>query len=148
MYCNFNYGYGCQNCQNFVKTTEVKGTADRLDLIIPARALCNNTTLCICIAQPIPADVTIDTPVFIVVGDAEYPVVTPCLNLIYADQVQPGRMYCFKFAVDTLGFIYKGGWRLCRTKHQFTCIPIASTPVKKSTIKKTPKSKAEDIKED
>ena len=127
MYCRYNYNPNCKDCRNFVKTEKVSGNAKELILTIPERCLCNSCAVCICIAQPIPAEVGKDSNVKIKVGDNEYNTITPCGNFIYSDQVCCNKMYCFKFASDSKLFTYKGGWRLARTKHAFDCIPIKTS---------------------
>lgn len=127
MNCNFNFGCCCNNCNNFVSTTSVTFVNNVLSLVIPATSLCNGKTRCIRIAQAIPTTINSNTTVVITVGAVSYSVITPCIgNFLYADQLSRclNRIYCFKFATDTLRFIYTGGWRLCKTSHQFNCIPL------------------------
>lgn len=127
MNCNFNFGCQCNNCKNFVNTTAVTLSGDSLILTIPSSALCNGSCKCIHISQAIPTTITANTVVRIQVGATFYPVIKPCGSLLYADQIRTNRTYCFKFASDSLLFTYRGGWRLCKTAHQFNCVPMATT---------------------
>lgn len=125
MNCNFNSSCSCNACKNFAKTTAVALVGNTLVLTIPNTSLCNCSTKCIMIAQPIPSTVTANTNVAISINGVTYTAITPCCaNNLYADQITSYKVYSFKFATDTLCFIYKGGWRLCPTKHIFNCIPL------------------------
>ena len=132
MNCNFMLSCNCNNCQNFVKTTSVAIVNNTLQLTIPDRVLRNCECLCINVAQNIPSNITSGMPIKIVVNGTIYNVVTSCCcNFIYADQIRTGKTYCFKFGIDTNTFIHKGGWRLCRTAHDFTPVLSITTKVKK-----------------
>lgn len=127
MNCNFNTNCQCNNCSNFVKTTDVAVVGGNLVLTIPSMSLCNCKNLCLMIAQTIPNTITTNTKVVIQIGTGgiSYSIITPCCaNNLYADQLNFGKTYSFKFGTDTLFFIYKGGWRLCKTAHIFNCIPL------------------------
>lgn len=134
MYCNYMLNCQCNRCANFVATTAVALSGNVLTLTIPSTALCNGTVKCIKIAQSIPAGVTANTQVKIAVGSTAYNVVTPCnVNFLYADQIKANNVYCFRFGTDSQTFIYRGGWRLCKTAHQFNCIPMTTTTATSNT---------------
>ena len=143
MYCRYNYCSACTRCVKYVKSTKVGVGDDGMVISIPDMSLCNHQSICICIAQPIPPELTENDKVSIDVNGELYPLITPCLNFVYADQLRAGKMYGFKFATDTLGFRYCGGWRLCKTKHKFTCIPLPTPPTRVARKSVTPKKTTE-----
>lgn len=129
MNCNFNLNNGCNcnSCKNIVTSTSIKLLGDVLTLIIPDMSLCNGKCVCIKIGQSLPIGITSNTIVLVQVGLVPRLILTSCIgNFLYADQISSCKIYCFKFATDTQVFLYKGGWRLCQTKHIFGCIPITA----------------------
>lgn len=138
MYCKYNYNPNCTRCTHFVRTEKIIGDDSQIVLVIPERPLCNCASLCICLSQLIPKKVGKDSILKIQIGTEQYLVGTPNGNYIYGDQLCNGKYYCFKFGTDTLAFIYRGGWRLCKTKHVFNCVPIPTLPAKNIHAKSTP----------
>lgn len=118
--CNYTYSNCCSCCDQLVKTTSVALTDNILTLTIPEKNFTNCQILCLSIDQAIPAGINSDTTVKLASGATTYTLVTPCcINFLYADQIVSNRVYIFKFGSDTDTFVYKGGWRLKRTAHNF-----------------------------
>lgn len=127
MNCNFNQTNNCVCCKNLVTTTSITLLGNTLTLIVPDMSLSNCKSVCVKIGQQLPVGITLNTIVILQVGLVPRLVLTNCAgNFLYADQIQSCKIYCFKFATDTGLFLYKGGWRLCPTKHIFNCIPLVA----------------------
>ena len=149
MYCNYQVNNCCKcRCKHFVESTSIKFEESLLEIEIPNRELCNKNVLCIKLAQPIPEGATSETAVVIVVDGVKYNTVNECSNFIYADQVKSGLTYSFRFGSDTTHFLYCGGYRLCRTRHNFNCIePQAPEEAMVMKVSK-PKTKKAEVKND
>ena len=131
MSCNY-ISSRCNRCRNFVTSSAVALTDGNLVITIPQNNYINNSEVCICIAQNIPAGVTGETPVVIQIGtDATlYSLVTRCGHNVYGDQVRSRRIYCTRVATDTARFVYNGRCNLPCTNHVFpAALPIAATAV-------------------
>ena len=111
----------CNSCKHFVTSTAVALTGGNLVITIPQNNYVNNSEVCICVAQNIPAGVTGETPVVIQIGTGAtlFPLVTKCGHNVYGDQIRSRRIYCTRVATDTSRFVYNGRCNLPCTSHIF-----------------------------
>lgn len=128
-----------KNCYMCFNTLSVTLTGyNVLILEVPEIELENCTQFQLRIVQDIPIGIDSDTIVAIATGDcSSYTIIEPCCaNNVYADQIRKFGFYLVRFGIDTNCFILAGGWRLCRTAHNFSYAPPPPPPPE-STARKT-----------
>lgn len=119
----------CNSCKNFVNSTAVTLSGTNLIITIPQNNYANNSEVCICVSQSIPAGVTGETQVVIQIGTAttNYPLVTKCGHNVYGDQITSRTLYCTRVATDTASFVYNGYKCLPCTAHIFpAALPVST----------------------
>lgn len=122
-----NQGYVCGGCCHFVRSTSVTLTGTVLSITIPEQRLRNHERVCICIAQSIPEGINENTTVAIVLGTQTINVITRCSNLLYADQIRSRQILKLFAATDLPYFVTAKDCKLCKTRHTFPVIPVATT---------------------
>ena len=131
MTCNLYKSTNCSQCVKLIKSLsmEIKGTD--LMIVIPEMAFHNHERICLCLAQPIPSEITSDTKVTIQVGTgilAKMPVVTKYGNLLYADALKARRVYPLMAATDTSILILTDMSKIGGTEHKFPTVPAEFPP--------------------
>ncbi len=125
----------CRLCNNLVISTAVTFVADTVTIDLPAGNYQDGQKYCIVIAQTIPDDATISSPVVFTIGGVAtvtYPFINPDGTPILASQIRTRRLYPTRVntSVQTGVFRYIGD---CLPQSgiegaESLPIPVAATP--------------------
>lgn len=116
---HYNSVCGCGGCKFFKRTTAITVVNNILQLTIPTETVTNHEIFCVCLAQAIPATVTPNTKVTVMVGNKPFVVLNSCGNFLYADQIRSRSVLHFVAAPDSQIFMLNGCNKLCPTAHVF-----------------------------
>ena len=105
----------CQVCPNLVAVTEVTVGTTSLELTIPTQNITNKERICLYSQIAIPSSTL---PVTITNGTDVINLITPCGNLVRADQLRTRRIYNVYIATDSSNAIVRSN-NLCPTAFVF-----------------------------
>lgn len=99
----------CQLCPNLVISNSVTFNGTQLVINLPAGSYANGRKICIVVAQPIPANTTINAPVVISIGtgDQAYPLTTSCCAQVTACGIRTRTRYSTVVATSATSATFK-----------------------------------------
>lgn len=130
-----NNGCTCAGCSNFVKSTSIAVSGTVLQITIPNQPLRNGQKLCIALCQSIPDTITQTMQVQIIVDGTKLPVITPCGNYVYADQLRSRTVLKVNVATDTQFALVCRNSKLCCTSNGFPIIPVPAAATASTAAK-------------
>jgi len=99
----------CRICPRLAISTAVAITDGNLVITIPENTYQNGEKVCIVVAQTIPADATITTPVVIQIGDGDalYPLTNRCCAQVTACALRTRTKYSTRVATSPTGGTFR-----------------------------------------
>lgn len=127
MYCN----NVCRLCNNLVISESIAFDANTntLNITIPNNNYRNNEKVCIVVAQSIPSNTTINSQVYIFVGNSSFPLMNRNCTPVLACQIKSRTKYatCVKTTTNS------GSFRLFNNLNNCNCDNLTSLPINTNT---------------